>query len=83
MKKLRFDFVIFNPNNDIKMLIEYDGIGHYKSQTNWGGDLGLAKQKERDEIKNRFCKENKIKLLRIPYWDRNDIHLILTEELGV
>lgn len=26
-----------------------------------------------DQIKNNYCQKNQIKLIRIPYWDFNDI----------
>lgn len=28
-----------------------------------------------DEIKNNYCKENNIPLVRIPYWERDNISL--------
>nr|DAV62701.1 MAG TPA: hypothetical protein [Caudoviricetes sp.] len=30
-----------------------------------------------DEIKNQYCKDNNIFLIRIPYWDNDDIEYIL------
>lgn len=69
---LRFDFYLPNKNN----IIEFDGIYHYK---NIYGDL--KKQKKRDKIKNKFCKNNNIKLIRIPYWEYNNIENILINEL--
>ena len=30
---------------------------------------------------NEYCEKNKIKLIRIPYWDFNNIEEILTKEL--
>ena len=29
----------------------------------------LKKNQENDKIKNQYCKNNNIKLVRIPYWD--------------
>ena len=37
----------------------------------------LEIQQVRDKIKNKFCKENNIKLIRIPYWKKNNINIIL------
>ena len=37
----------------------------------------LEMQKQRDLIKDKYCQDNNIKLLRIPYWDFNNIELIL------
>lgn len=63
-RKLRFDFYIPDKN----YLIEYDGILHYKAT---GGKFGTLENVEsnqkRDEIKNQWCKENNMSLIRIPY----------------
>ena len=37
--------------------------------------------KIRDTIKTIYCKENNIKLIRIPYWDFDNIEKILEKEL--
>jgi very-short-patch-repair endonuclease/uncharacterized protein YozE (UPF0346 family) len=58
---LRADF--FLP--DYNVIIEYDGKQHYKKMFN--NSEKLLKQQERDLLKNNWCKENNIKLLRIPY----------------
>lgn len=60
-----FDFFINN-----QYLIEYDGIQHYQ-QTGWED---LEKIKQRDSIKNKYCKDKNISLIRIPYFI-NDITL--------
>ena len=74
---LRFDFAIFKDNN-LSMLIEYDGELHYnpfrkdeKAQTK------LKKVQEHDQIKDNYCKNNNIKLLRIKYTEFNNIENIL------
>jgi len=69
---LRFDFYI----KDNNVLIEYDGEFHYNDIFG-----GLEGQKRRDEIKNKYCKENNIKLIRIPYWEFDRIEEILEENL--
>ena len=33
----------------------------------WGGEEKLKRQQENDEIKNQYCKNNNINLVRIPY----------------
>ena len=40
-------------------------------------------QKIRDTIKTVYCKENNIKLIRIPYWEFNNIENILIKELNL
>jgi hypothetical protein len=65
---LPFDFMV-NVNGEIR-LIEFDGSQHF-SESSW--KRLNSKVKINDEIKNNYCKENNIKLLRIPYWWlRND-----------
>jgi hypothetical protein len=59
------------------MLIEYDGIQHYKS--NGWGEEKFQQQKLKDSLKNKYCKENNIKLLRIPYYETN-INKLLSDE---
>lgn len=68
---LPFDFYLVNLN----ICIEFDGELHYK-QINWER-FNLNVQKERDKIKDEFCKENNIKLIRISYWEINNINTIL------
>lgn len=72
---LPFDFYI----PDYNICIEYDGIQHFKAQKYFGGEKKLKDQRKKDKIKTRFCKTNNIFLLRIPYWDFDNIEEILTE----
>ena len=62
-KTLPFDFYLPKYN----LCIEYDGLQHFKSIEFWGGEISLLEQKQRDQIKTTFCKENNIKLRRIKY----------------
>lgn len=70
LKNLKFDFYLSNYN----ICIEFDGIQHFKIIDYFGGEKEFKKIKLRDEIKNKYCKENNIKLLRIKYNENiNDI----------
>jgi hypothetical protein len=62
---LRFD--IFLPDKNI--YIEYDGEQHFRPVENWGGIESFNSVILRDSIKNKFCKDNYIKLIRISYLD--------------
>ena len=62
---LPFDFYI----EDLNLCIEYDGIQHYKISEFFGGRSAFMKQKHRDKLKNKFCENNGINLLRIKYCD--------------
>jgi len=77
LKRLSFDFYL--PDRDI--CIEYDGEYHYHSYKRVGGDEGLRKRQARDSKKNLFCQEKNIILIRIPYWEFNNIETILKQIL--
>jgi very-short-patch-repair endonuclease len=74
-KKLRFDFYLTESN----ILIEYDGIQHYKPVTLFGGDKSFIKQIENDNLKDKWCLENNIRLVRISYYE--NIENILWKKL--
>ena len=57
--------------------IEYDGEQHFFPVKIFGGTEGFNRTREADEIKNRYCYENDIYLLRIPYKDKNKIDSIV------
>ena len=62
---LPFDFAVFI-NNELK-LIEFDGSQHFGESNYWGKPI-KSTVLYRDAIKNKYCEENNIPLLRIPYW---------------
>lgn len=64
IKPLPFDFYIPNLN----ICIEYDGIQHIKPIEYFGGEKAFKKQQKHDQIKDNYCKNNGITLLRIPYY---------------
>lgn len=63
---LRFDFAILNDDETLKELIEFDGSHHFND---YGRPENFKYIKERDELKNRYCINNGIKLTRIKYWE--------------
>ncbi|MCM1259036.1 MAG: zinc-ribbon domain-containing protein [Roseburia sp.] len=62
-KSLPFDVYLSDKNK----IIELDGVQHFRGIDAWGGDNQLTINKKHDEIKDNFCFENNIPLLRIPY----------------
>ena len=74
---LRFDFYLPSYN----CCIEYDGIQHFQEKGTWAGkeNESLEKIQIRDNIKNKYCKDNNIKLVRIPYTDYDKIEQILNK----
>ncbi|PGK25182.1 hypothetical protein CN902_24115 [Priestia megaterium] len=77
---LSFDFTIFN-NGKILLIIEFDGRQHFEPVDAFGGQVGFELTQKRDEIKNKYCIENNIPLIRIPHWEYNDIEDILEESI--
>ena len=75
--KLPFDFYLPQYNT----LIEFDGIQHFEIVKHFGGLDAFIDRKIRDTVKNIYCKENNIKLIRIPYWEINNIDKIINKEL--
>lgn len=63
---LRFDFAVFN-NNKLLYLIEYDGKQHFEPIDWFGGIESLKETQVRDAIKNKYCEEHNIPILRVPY----------------
>lgn len=76
---LPFDFAIFDYEGNLKFLIEYHGGQHYFPVDYFGGVKGFKKQQKRDNIKVDYCNKNNIILLTIPYWDFENIELILND----
>lgn len=83
INELRFDFVIYDNKGEIDFLVEFDGKQHYESVEFFGGEEGFRLTKLRDGIKNTYCYNKNIKLLRIPYWDEDDIKTILDSYMSI
>ena len=75
---LPFDFYLASNN----LIVEFDGRQHEKAEA--GSGWNTPQQHEeivyRDNIKNRWCKENNKQLIRIPYTElpRIDAAYMLT-----
>ena len=74
---LLFDFYLI----DLNICIEYDGEQHFTINEFFGGEKNFNIRVINDNIKTEFCNKNKIKLIRIPYYNFNDIENILAKEL--
>lgn len=81
-RALPFDYYI----PDCNVLIEYDGEQHYKPR-NFGG-ISDEEAKENfkitqfhDKIKTEYCINNNIPLIRIPYWEKNNLENVLIARL--
>ena len=76
---LPFDFYL----PELNVCIEFDGMGHYEKINHWEGDgtYGLEYTQNNDKIKTNYCLDKNIKLIRIPYWDEENIPSILSKLL--
>ena len=70
-KKLRFDFAIFDTNNKLSHLIEFDGRQHNNDYNPWNDKETLVERQKRDKMKDDYCKEHNNLLNRIPYKKRD------------
>ena len=64
--------------NNIICLIEYDGEFHYK---NIFDDDKFKQRQEYDKRKDQYANDHNIELIRIPYWDFDNIEQILESRL--
>ena len=72
---LRFDFAIYNQNT-LLYIIEYDGIQHFITKNSyWDTEEHLKRTKKNDELKNEYCKEHSIPLIRIPYTHLSELNI--------
>lgn len=74
---LPFDFYLPKHN----LCVEYDGKQHFEPIDYFGGEEAFKILQQHDGIKNHFCKENNIKLVRISYLEEDRICEILSAAL--
>lgn len=79
--QLRYDFFVEN-----KFLLEYDGENHFmivnRSSSEEANRMNFQSRMSNDKIKNQHCIDNNIPLIRIPYWEFDNIESILTSALS-
>lgn len=69
-----FDFYLPKYN----ACIEYDGIQHFEPVKYFGGVDGFRDRRKKDRDKNLYCLNNKIRLLRVPYYEDDIQDMIST-----
>lgn len=77
---LRFDFAILDNQGKILRLIEFDGEQHYENNvknTGWNTYQKYQYTLQNDLLKNKIAKDSNVPLVRIPYWERDNITLEL------
>ena len=71
---LRFDFIVYDKNGKIICAIEVDGEQHFHRVPYFQKTISEFKQtQEWDRRKNAYCLKKRIPLIRIPYWDYNNL----------
>lgn len=75
---LPFDFYL----PDLNLCIEYDGRLHYYAVQRFGGKSKLLYTQNNDAIKTKFCEDQGIDLLRIPFFEYPNVEWILEQKLG-
>lgn len=73
-KKLRFDFKV-KKDNDKFYFIEFDGRQHFTDENPWNSNDSLEHRQFLDNLKNNYCLNNDIPLIRIPYTHLKNIKL--------
>jgi hypothetical protein len=68
IKPLPFDFYLPEYN----ICIEYDGEQHFKYKDCFGGEVAFIEREKYDKIKNDYCKDSNIQLIRIKYTENVD-----------
>ena len=82
IKVLPFDRYL----DDFNILIEYDGEGHfmpipYGSMTQEQSIKVFHMRQRHDEIKNKYCLDHHIPLIRIPYWEKENMECFIFDKL--
>lgn len=67
----RYDYIIFNNDDSIKCIIEFDGEQHYRD----GFFTSVGVVQENDSIKNQYAFKHNIPIIRIPYWEKNNLNI--------
>jgi hypothetical protein len=63
----------------LECLIEYDGEFHYKK---FYEEQTFETGQYHDKLKDEYCLKHNIKLIRIPYWEFDNIENILMKEVS-
>ena len=79
--KLRYDYYL--ELNGKKYCIEVDGLQHEIPIEKFGGIIEFQKRRKHDEIKNKYCEDNGIELIRIKQKEYKNMENIIVERLGL
>ena len=74
---LEYDYYLTDHN----VVIEYDGEQHYKPVKCFGGKEGFERRKRYDAIKNQYCRDHGITIIRVPFYVNAQIDDYLISQL--
>lgn len=74
-RRYRYDFGVKDKDGNLSYIIEYDGEQHFwpRHYGGWVTKAQVEKAHLRDDIKNQYCFDNNIPLIRIPFTHKDDI----------
>jgi hypothetical protein len=72
---LRFDFTIYNVQGKLSHIIEFDGQQHFGYSFGWNTPEQFQSNHSRDLIKNQYCFQNNIPIIRIPYTHLKNLNI--------
>lgn len=73
---LRFDFALIDDNKSVVAIIEFDGEQHFELNPFYNPD---GKVQVHDEIKNNYLLQHNIPILRIPYYEIQNIESLILD----
>jgi very-short-patch-repair endonuclease len=82
-EKYKLDEIVFDfylPS--LRVCIEFDGRQHFEPMEKFGGVDTLERIKSNDKVKDEYCEENYIELIRIRYDNIDDVYRILWDALA-
>lgn len=71
---------------ELNLIIEYDGEWHYMPIPyidKEKAEKQLAITQYHDKIKNEYCKNHNINIIRVPYWENNNMEEYIKEQMKV
>ena len=58
----------------------HDGLYDYSKVEYIHGDIDLIQK--RDKIKDKYAKHKNMKLIRIPYWEKDNLEMIIVDNIS-
>ncbi|WP_335416449.1 hypothetical protein [Bacillus sp. JJ1566] len=78
IRPLTFDFAVYH-SNSLLCLIDFKGIHHYESVS----PFNLSDVKRKEAIKRKYCLNNRIPYLTLPYWDIDYVEKWMAHEIDI